>query len=112
MANDPQSLLSELRVALHALSLEATAASTTQPQELALNFGDALMAALGPLSDEFTETQVRALNSLALLLRDMSGSERTELWTEDAVSNHPQWQEVRALAREALEELGWARHDA
>lgn len=112
MATDPRWLLSELRLTLHALSLEPTGAPAAQPQEMALSFGAALMAALEPLSAEFTETQVRALNSLALLLRDMSGAERAELWNEEALHSHPKWQEVRALAREALQQLDWAGHDA
>ncbi|MGH7828976.1 MAG: hypothetical protein ACREP8_02250, partial [Candidatus Binatia bacterium] len=112
------SLLSDLRLALHALSVDPTEASThrpenaSRPDKLALSFGAALMAALEPLSAEFTETQVRALNSLALLLRDMSGAERAELWNEEALHSHPKWQEVRALAREALQQLDWAGHDA
>jgi len=118
MVTDSQSLLGDLRSTLYALSLEATEVLETQPEEsrrpdeLALSFGDALVAVLGGLPDEFTGAQVLALNDLATLLREMSSAERSELWTEEAVHNHPKWREVRNLAREALQKLGWAHHDA
>lgn len=118
MTTDSKQLLGDLRLTLYALSLQATDALATQPEdsrrpdELALSFGEALVAALGQLPDEFTGEQVRALNDLATLLRDMSSAERAELWTEEAVHSHPQWEKVRALAREALQELGWSQHDA
>ena len=33
--------------------------------------------------------------------------ENAELWTEEAVVNHPKWKSVRVLARNALAALGW-----
>jgi hypothetical protein len=112
MATNPDWALAELHFTLHALALDADEALATQsedssrPNELALSFGDALLAALD-YSQNFTATQLGALNEVAEVLRKMSSETHGELWTETAVYIHPAWNQVRSLARNALREFEW-----
>jgi hypothetical protein len=72
--------------------------------ELAQELDDVLRAALaapGLLTAE-QEARLRALDQQ---LDDMSGAERADLWTEPSVRTSPEWDEVRRLARLALESL-------
>ena len=112
MIKNPDWVFTELHFALNALSLDAQEALATQsedssrPNELALGFGDALLAAL-EYSQNFTAAQLAALNAVAESLKTMSSDADARLWTEAAVHIHPAWTRVRSLARDALRELGW-----
>ena len=37
----------------------------------------------------------------------MSNTANPELWTEEAVINNPEWENVRSLAKNTLDLLGW-----
>jgi hypothetical protein len=37
----------------------------------------------------------------------MSGSPSSDLWTDEALSSDPRWEEVRTLAKAALVSFGW-----
>jgi hypothetical protein len=41
------------------------------------------------------------------MLGEMSGEENAERWTDDAVRTLSDWSTIRALARRALDTLGW-----
>ncbi len=112
MVPSPDWQLIELRFTLHALAQEAELALATQseisdrPSELALSFGEALLAAL-ERCNTFSAAQIAAMNAVAELLRQMSAAMDAQLWTESAVHYHPAWNQVRSLARNALRELEW-----
>ncbi|HKZ74146.1 MAG TPA: hypothetical protein VJ011_08780 [Steroidobacteraceae bacterium] len=99
-----------LRAALQALAStpDADDDEAERGNLLAVEFGNALLSILEQSTDEFTGAQVRALNAIAGLLREMSSGDHAELWTPEAVRDHPKWHEVRALAGAALRSLGWA----
>ncbi len=86
--------------------LERIGFSGTHPwnvDELALQFDDLYL-----LADQLTEAgrltnaQLAALADLDRLLGAMSGPERPELWSEDALRTTPEWEQVRELARKTL----------
>jgi hypothetical protein len=110
MKEPKQWLLTDLCASLHALSSDASLAlamqdpSIKRPDQLALKFGKAVLTALTEDPTSLTADQVQMLNALATLLREMS-AQQSSLWTEEAVRNHPTWQEVRSLAAAALRQL-------
>lgn len=61
-------------------------------------------------SDEFQlldPSQLRALEALDRKLEVMSGPENSELWALPSLAACDAWEEVRRLASEALELMGW-----
>jgi len=104
-----QDLLEQLIVAISRLArpaesqiayLEALGPGT-MADELALELDDvaeAVVAAPGLLSQQ----QQILVRSLDEQLREMSGAERAELWSQQAVRMSPAWSEVRTQARVAL----------
>ena len=102
-----------LRAALQALAAPAPVQLARYPEfvvkadELALDFGDALLLVRHNRAAEIDSGQAAALAALDELFARMSGPARPELWTEDAVRSRPERVEVRALAAAALAAFGW-----
>lgn len=107
-----QALLDQLVVAISRLArppesqiayLE-TLGTWPSADELALELDDVAGEVLGPpaLLSEHQKSVVRALDKQ---LGEMSGSDRAELWSEEALRTSPEWERVRSLARSALREL-------
>lgn len=103
----------EFRNALLALAAEGEIAlsvyskSVLRPDELALDFDHWLTAVRGQHGLQFNARQSQVLSEIDSKLNGMSGRINAHLWTEDAVRNSPEWQQVRDLAREALALLEW-----
>jgi AAA+ ATPase superfamily predicted ATPase len=110
---DHQWIARELRSALKALAapgfqaLASVPDGTVKAEELALDYDNFVHAYLGNFRDKISQSQRDALLAIDAMLQGMSGQENAELWTEDAVVNHPKWESVRVLARDALAALGW-----
>lgn len=81
--------------------------SPESADELALELDDVLPALLGE-PDALTPAQRASLQRLDAQLVAMSGAERAEVWTAKALSERPEWDVVRACARDALREMGSA----
>ena len=105
------SALEQLKWSLQALALPAPTQHALFPtfvcvaDELALDFDDSLRLATPQAN--FTPEQRTALTVLDELFSQMSGKHRAELWTDSALESHPAWQQIRDLARRALETFGW-----
>lgn len=114
MVADREWLLQELRKSLRALALPGPEALRTQPDgtakadELALEYDNFLVSTLDNFESDFTAEQVQALRRVNGLLEEMSGEENAELWTDQAVCSHARWDEVRRLAQQAMQLLGWS----
>lgn len=76
------------------------------PQDAAMDFADALMLAADCPQLQLESTQRDRLFAVDRLLEAMDGPANAGLWTERAVEDAPEWEEVRARAREALLSLG------
>jgi hypothetical protein len=79
--------------------------------ELALDFDDAFLLVRDCPQLELTGRQRDALAEVDATLSGMSGQQRSELWTEDAVRTSPRWDAVRQHARAALVALDAAVAD-
>jgi hypothetical protein len=77
-----------------------------RPEELALDFDDALLLIRSCQQIELTPEQSRALAAVDTLLERMSGAPNAVLWTEAALSDRAEWQRVREAAVAALRALG------
>jgi hypothetical protein len=108
-------LLQKFTWALQALAQPADVQIQLYPNfvcvadELALEYNVFLVAVLVNHSQQFSSTQVQTLQSLDAFLNQMSGSENKSHWTNDALRNDGKWAQVRILAEEALNELGWTK---
>jgi hypothetical protein len=87
------------------LQLERFPNFVCKPDELALDYADALLLASDCPQLQLTDAQQRALRSLDDLLAEMSGTENLDLWTEAALSDAPEWVNVRRAASAALAQL-------
>lgn len=58
-----------------------------------------------------TDDQRSRLVELDSLLDRMSGKQNAHLWTDEALQSRPEWDEVRRMARHALELFGWPIED-
>lgn len=74
--------------------------------ELALDFHElALLAASCAARGELTGAEAELVARLDAKLDAMSGTDRAELWTPDALASAPEWDDVRELACECLKAL-------
>jgi len=74
--------------------------------ELALEFDDLFCVADAKReAGELSEKEHKALHRLDHMLDRMSGSENAHLWTNEALKNRPEWEDVRRLARDVLIEM-------
>lgn len=114
--NNMEKLIQQLQWSLQALAQEAHVQaglyppSVVVPDELALEFNHCLVAATENHKEEFTPDQLRALESVDAYLEQMSGSDKADHWTTEALQSDVMWMEVRALAKQALVELEWSNN--
>lgn len=74
--------------------------------ELALDFHElALLADTNAVRGELTDSEAELVARLDAKLDAMSGTDRAELWTPDALASAPEWDDVRELACECLKAL-------
>jgi len=76
--------------------------------ELALDFADAHLLLAQCQQLELTAAQRDAVAAVDRLLEQMSGREHAALWSEQALREAPEWDEVRYAAKAALAALGYA----
>jgi hypothetical protein len=111
-ADPRQWLIEDLILALSRLARPAdgqvayldTLGTDRSADELALELDDVVEAALAA-PELLSETQRTLLRELDRQLGAMSGSDRAELWSHEALRTSPAWTEVRARARATLSEL-------
>ena len=111
-----QGVESMLRDTLQGLAIDAESQLALNPvqidrvEELALAFDDSFGMANANCAEAFTQIQWEALRAIDRKLDAMSlgGDEfEDEIWTENGLRSHPAWNEIRSLARTALERFGW-----
>ena len=113
MGADRKWLTESLRQTLEALALpgeqalERMPVETVRPDELALEFDNYFTAYRGNFGAELNASQLRALGRVDELLARMSDRSNSHLWTDEAVTSHERWAEVRNAARHAIQEMGW-----
>src|SRR5262245_32614532 len=90
-----------------ALALARAPAGSARADELALDYDNFFTAYRGNFAAELTDQQLQALTQVNKLLSAMSGGERIELWTDEAVLAHERWKAVRDAAAEAMLAMGW-----
>ena len=73
--------------------------------ELALDFDQWLSVATS--HGCFVPARLEPLLAINRKLGHMSGTHNARLWTLDALANSPEWSSIRALAGDALKDLGW-----
>jgi hypothetical protein len=106
----------QLQWSLQALAVAAPDQLTLFPEEvvtpdqLASNFDYSMAIVRDSYGAELTPAQKETLGAIDRKLATMSrdGSEfDPDLWTRPALGASTHWEEVRALARSALEVFGW-----
>jgi len=78
------------------------------PEELALEFNDALLVARAHLAGEISPVQLGVLEDLDRKLCEMSGPGTEAVWRAEALQSAPEWAEVRTIAARAIELFGWS----
>jgi len=110
---DRDALFRLLRDAVQALALSGEQALARidprcqRPDEIALDLNDVLPAVVGNFGDGLTSAQLNALAELDQQLSEMSGEDNARLWTETAVREFPEWEQVRQLARVVARAFAW-----
>lgn len=76
---------------------------STDADELALEF-DAIAAAVDDMLDlkEISEIQANAVRRVDRMLSGISGPSNETLWTAEALTNSPEWMEIRRVAKACL----------
>jgi hypothetical protein len=78
--------------------------------ELALEFHDLYLLVPQLVAQRrLTRQQSKAIDTVSRKLDDMSASQDTSLWMEDALRSHPAWVEVRQLAAIAVKAIPSSR---
>lgn len=77
------------------------------PDELALDFEQALKAARHEIAHLWSGPQSIALEVLDREIESVSGQNYPEIWIEPDSLSHPQWEKFRVLATSALAEFNW-----
>ena len=74
--------------------------------ELALEFDDIAAAADGMFNEgELDNQQRNCVKQLNEFLAQFSGEKNADLWTPEALSSAPQWEQVRRMASDCLTQL-------
>ena len=81
--------------------------SVAVPDELALDFDNALLRANQELSHTWSDDQQRLLSELKQHLSDMSDSKRNEIWVYPDGLSQPEWDDVRIQALAVLHAFSW-----
>ena len=111
-----ESILGQLRWSLQALACQADAQMSLYPDfvcqadELVLDFAHWRDVAISNFGSEFTPESLRLLADIDTKLSEMSrkGSLfHEELWTPEGLRRDPNWEEIRATARAALQSFDW-----
>jgi hypothetical protein len=76
--------------------------------ELALDFDQALQYARYKVGSQWTEAQIKALESLDRELEANSGPDKPEIWETPDCLSHPSWSAFRELASAALSAFDWS----
>lgn len=76
--------------------------SEVDADELALHFSGLWMEGMIVHAQGVSDELRHRLDVLDLALKDMSGPERADFWTEDALATRPEWETIRVLAGRAL----------
>lgn len=79
--------------------------------EVADDFGNWCGWALADNTIVLTNEQRNRLEALNVRLNKMSGEHNVELWTDDALLSHSEWETVRIDARKVLELFEWPIQD-
>lgn len=79
-----------------------------RPDQLALDFDEAYTTYVETLDELPTDAQFQTLQALDSALSAFSDPANREVWTEDAVKQHPSWSEVRAIAQSILAAFDWS----
>ncbi|WP_010578290.1 hypothetical protein [Leptospira alexanderi] len=80
----------------------------SKADELALDFDSAYRSARHVADIVPTNLQKDALDAIDAKLAGFSGESNAALWTESALAREPIWQEVRSLAKRALDAFNWS----
>lgn len=95
-----------LRRAVEYLALPGSEGLTRRgcslPDQLALDFDEAYTAFMSGLADLPALRLLEALQELDRQLESMSDPSMRSKWTREGMSREPDWEVVRALAREVL----------
>ena len=106
-----QAMLIRLKHTLQTLAMQADIQLGSLPDfvckadELALTFDHWYQCVLSNDDGTLSRQQRSALEAIDKQLGTMTA--RGGVWTEEAVKNLPEWEEIRRLATEALESLNW-----
>ncbi len=77
------------------------------PDALAIRFDEVYSEWVDAMTSLPSDTQFMAVQALDSQLNAMSDPSRRELWSNESFLVHPQWEEVRVLARRILDEFDW-----
>lgn len=117
MTNDADTkrwTLIRLKHSVQALALSADLQCDLFPDfvckadELALDFDHWRLCATTNYKDDLTETQKEKLSALDNTFDQMSGPANADYWTEKALHLRLEWEQIRVLARDALDAFGWS----
>lgn len=75
--------------------------------ELALNFDHWWRCVQDGFGERLNNQQRTLLEAINDQFTQMSGRGNGALWTETAIHENPLWEQIRALAKEALQSFGW-----
>lgn len=75
--------------------------------ELALDLSDLVLLADQQVPEgDISPSERDAIKAVDAKLDSISGAQNAQLWTPEALSVAPEWEEIRKLAADALESLG------
>lgn len=97
-----------LAAAVQRLESSGGSGRARRPGELALEFDEAYTDYVGSLDRLPTDAQLQSLQALDAALTAMTSEANPELWTEQAVVEHPRWLEVRSFAAAVSSLFGWS----
>ena len=87
------------------IQLVALPDSCLKPDELFLGFNNWRMAVVNTYQSEMTPDQLSCLDAILQNFGQMG----RESWTDSALSNSPEWKQIRQLSSRAVEAFGWSR---
>jgi hypothetical protein len=74
---------------------------------LAVTFDEQYTCFMESMTTLPEDNQLLSLQELDAALNAMSGPENLDLWSDAAFANDPQWETIRELARNVIDEFGW-----
>jgi hypothetical protein len=74
-------------------------------EELALEFDDWYSALIPTHEKELSARQTACLSALHSYFDKISGEENAVLWTQNAMINRQEWDDIRLIARMAIDSL-------